>query len=373
MKIGVDARILTGSELRGMASYLMAVLNAWPDPEDSFVFFAEKPPETLQLKLFNSVEWRIIKSPKGSRIHIWDWCTLPRALGRERTDLFWSPANLCFPIRSVPQIVTIHDTLLQEYVVFKNRLDRIYFGFVQPFCSKYFVDDIITVSRFSAERIAHVFKFPRSRIHPVYNGTTKAFQGVPAKIINQKLREIGLWKKLFIYALGAESPWKNTLGLLNAFSIVHQILPDVHLVISGVQSRFAEKVKRECIMLNLTPNHVSVLGYVDDKIRDVLYSGARVFVYPSLFEGFGLPILEAMSKGVPVVASNAASIPEVTGHAAFLTDAADPRHLADAIITVLENGRLRQKLIQRGLQNIDRFTWAHCALCHHKIMRQVAK
>ena len=373
MRIGIDARVLTLPELRGMAAYLMAILKAWPAPDDCFVLFAEKIPNSGKWAIKNRVGWQVVPSPKGSRIHVWDWWALPRAVKKSlgTLDLFWSPANLTFPLQGVPQVVTIHDTLLQEQVKFKDPVDRAYYRCWGPWSTRQYAQGVITVSRFSADRINRVFRYPGAKIHVIYNGADLAHEPVNREKTDTVLSRSGVTRSSYVYALGAESPWKNTAGVLRAFARVHRYMPEITLVISGVQERFMAQVQSQCRQLGLGQGAVSLLGYVDQVTRDSLYAGAALFVYPSLFEGFGLPPLEAMSLGTAVVASNAASIPEVTGSAALLVDASDAGLLADAMMQVLRNRELRNRLIDRGRQRVSRFQWAISARRHWEVMSEL--
>lgn len=375
MRIGIDSRILTHPEMRGMASYLMCLLKAWPDSRDIFVLFSEQMQDQSRqrdLNIVNPVEWVEVKSPRGTRLHIWDWWALPRALAKNnrQLDVFWSPANLVFPLGNLSQVVTIHDTLLQEKVVFTDIFDRLYYRHLIPFFTKRFSTRVITVSHFSAHRIHKVFNYPKKKICTIHNGTTPRPGAMAKEAVQKELNRLGVSECPYIYSLGAESPWKNTLGLLKAFDRVQKKYPNLNLVISGIQDRYEATLRAECRGLGLSLRGVTLLGYVDSKVRDCLYTGASLFVYPSLFEGFGLPVLEAMSMGTPVVASNVASIPEVTGGGAVLVDASDPQQLADAIGHVLEQPELQKRLVLKGKKNINRFDWAVSASYHRRIMKK---
>ncbi len=376
MRIGIDARILTLPELRGMAAYLMEILKAWPEQKDSFVFFVEDAPVHESFALKNPVQWQVIPSPRGSRIHIWDWWALPRFLKQHPSmvDMFWSPANLTFPLNHLPQVVTIHDTLLQERVKFKDPIDRVYHQYWVPGITRYCAHGVITVSSFSAGRIKEIFHYPGTKIHVIPNGARLIHAPANRETTDSILACLGILPFSYVYALGAESPWKNTLGVLRAFARIHRCMPGISLVVSGVQERFMNRLQSECKQLGLDGDKAVVLmGYVDDMTRDSLYSGAILFVYPSLFEGFGLPPLEAMSQGTPVVASHAASIPEVVGQAALLVDASNPEALADAMVQVLQNKELRLDLMARGRRHIKCFQWETAARRHRQIMAEMIK
>jgi glycosyltransferase involved in cell wall biosynthesis len=283
MRIGVDARTLTLPEIRGMAAYVLDLLKVWPNSEDRFLLFAENPPRSEALDCPAAVSWRRVPSPRGSRFQVWDWCALPRAVRRERPDLLWSPANRAFPVPGIPQVVTVHDTLLQEKVAFADPVEGAYFRRITPLFLRGFADGIVTVSHFSAERIARVMGYPEQRIRVIHNGISppdRPFESRKAAL--RFLAERGIVDRDFIYALGAESPWKNTRGLLAAFREVSRRTPDAFLVVGGIQARAFDEFQGHCRALGIDGS-VKLTGFVSREIRDALYRAARLFVYPSLF------------------------------------------------------------------------------------------
>jgi len=259
MKIGIDARILTFPEIRGMASYLLSVLQNWPVTTDTFHLYTEEEPRPDRVDCPSVICWKKISSPPGNRIHIWDWFALPRALRSEGLDLFWSPANLVFPIRTI-QIVTIHDTLLQEKVRFSRWFDSFYYRSLTPYLAQRYAQQVITVSRFSAERIHHVLKIPENKIEVIYNGTSfldkgRAIESKPSKMCLDAIQRY----KRFIYTLGAESPWKNTLGVIDGFKLLHHIYPELGLIVSGLQDKAREETAQYCKKENI--KNIELLGY----------------------------------------------------------------------------------------------------------------
>lgn len=376
MKIGIDARTITLPEIRGMASYLLSIVGNWPVPDDQLVLFTEQPPRPEVFCGSPPVRliWRQIKGPRGNRFNVWDWYALPIAVRKySDLDLFWSPANRAFPLGGTPQLVTIHDTLLQEKVCFSDPFEHFYFRSITPFFLRKFANQVITVSQFSAGRIRQVLSYPEKQIAVIYNGASLPKQRYDSpEEARRFLADQGIVKKRFIYSLGAESPWKNTQGILNAFRYVLKVRPESFLVLSGIQDRARDRYERLCRETGLE-KAVIVLGFISNPLRDALYQGADVFIYPSLFEGFGLPPLEAMAMGAPVVASNAASIPEVTGQAAIMVDASEETLLAESILKMLSSDEMRQKYIQLGLANIQRFDWYVSARHHRRLMQKVAE
>lgn len=370
IRIGVDARTLTLPELRGMGSYLFHVLQAWTNAGDHFVLFTENPPRPDRLPRAEGMEWRQVSSPPGSRVQIWDWYALPGAVRREKLDIFWSPANRAFPLISKPQIVTVHDTLLQEKVFFSDSVESFYFRTCTPFLLRTFADAAITVSRFSAERIGKILRYPKRKIRVIPNGVSmpeRPFDSSRAAL--RFLSDQKIVGRDFIYALGAESPWKNTRGLLKAFQKVLPFVPDAFLVVSGIQGKAFESFVQYCRELGISKS-VKLMGFLNQKLRDALYQGATFFVYASLFEGFGLPPLEAMALGTPVLASNAASIPEATGSAAMQVDAADADAFAAAMVEMLREENKRRWYGSLGEKRVPLFRWDQSAREHREWMKE---
>ncbi|MDZ7295973.1 MAG: glycosyltransferase family 4 protein, partial [candidate division KSB1 bacterium] len=167
----------------------------------------------------------------------------------------------------------------------------------------------------------------------------------------------GLGDAPYVLSVGTLQPRKNYVRLIRAFTqLTNQ--PTNQLVIVGGRGWLYEETLAEA---EKYPDRVRILGFVDDDDLPALYRNAALFVFPSLYEGFGLPVLEAMACGVPVVCSNASSLPEVAGYAALLVDPLDTDGLAAAMARVLEDPDLRRGMIARGLDQAARFTWERAA------------
>lgn len=385
MRIAVDARVLGLPEQRGIGSYLCEVLAAWPEPADTFTLISPRPIPPERLRCPAGLDVLVVPEPRGSRFRVWDWWTLPRAVRGTRPDMLWSPANQAAPVDRLPQVVTIHDTLLQELVDHGSLLERVFHGTISPAWVRRYATRVATVSRFSKERVQAVFAVDTDRVRVIPNGAS-----LPARPFRDKAQAreylrtrsgqgrgaqehgpdhpsgYGRFDRPYVLSLGAESPWKNTEGVLRAFALVGRDAPGVDFVLAGVQERAREGFAALGRKLGLN-GRLMMFGFVDRLERDALYQGAELFVYPSLFEGFGLPPLEAMALDTPVVASNAASIPEVVGRAAVLADAGDAPSLAGSILHVLASPGVRSTLVAAGRKNIARFTWAEAAAAHRKL------
>ena len=372
MRIAVDAAVLTLPELRGIGSYLAEILASWPEPDDTFQLVVPRPIPKDRLSGPAHYEIVMPPEPRGSRFHVWRWRALPRAVRELAPDLLWCPANEAVPVQGPPQVVTIHDTLLQERVRHGSAIERFYHNRIAPWWVRRHADRIVTVSRFSRQRIQAVFGCDSRSIRVIPNGASLPSRPFPDKErARAYLRAQGLADRPFVLGLGAESAWKNTEGLLRAFARLASRAPEMDFVVAGVQRRALERFAALGRELGLN-GRLRLPGFVAPTDRDALYQGAEVFVYPSLFEGFGLPVLEAMALDTPVVASEAASIPEVAGQAARLADAADPEALARAILEVLRSPGLGPRLAEAGRDNVKRFQWAASARAHRDVFAESA-
>jgi len=163
----------------------------------------------------------------------------------------------------------------------------------------------------------------------------------------------------FIFALGALDPRKNTLGVLRSFAHLKQLTTvPIWIVVAGLTPEAKNKFHAVISEMNLD-GQVVLLGFIPEDELVALYNGAIVFVYPSLYEGFGMPVLEAMACGAPVITTTAGSIPEVAGNAALFIDPKSPEEIADAILRIISDAELRNLMIGKGFEQARRFSWAN--------------
>jgi glycosyltransferase involved in cell wall biosynthesis len=222
---------------------------------------------------------------------------------------------------------------------------------------------IATVSEYSRQDLLNIYKLTPEKVAVTYNGIGSSF--VPRPAVPNEAEEIrrrfGVSRD-FLLAVGSLQPRKNLVRLIRAYARLRGEREDFspQLVIVGrklwLASEIFDEVKRQ-----RWADDVILTGYVTDADLPALYRAARAFVYPSLFEGFGLPPLEAMACGTPVVTSDVSSLPEVAGDAALLIDPNDERALADALIEIVNNEGLRAELREKGIAQAKKFTWREAA------------
>lgn len=216
-------------------------------------------------------------------------------------------------------------------------------------------DHIIAVSGHTADQVANHLGFPRSRITVIHHGV-EALEPPPRPRCDQILRSIGV-SRPFVLHIGALQVRKNVGRVIGAFEAART---PGQLVLAGSRGFGAEGIL-ERVERSAVRDRIVLAGHVDDEERAALYNGASALLFPSLEEGFGLPVIEAFSVGLPVVASNVSALPEVAGDAAILVNPLDSDEIARALMRVLEDSELRSTLRRKGLARSKLFTWERCA------------
>lgn len=289
----------------------------------------------------------------GVQGHLWEQTVLPGKIG---DALLWSPANTG-PLRVTNQVLTICDLGSLEHPEWYSLLFATWYRWLTPELLRR-VRQVITISRYSQERILALAPIDQSKVTVVYPGVGDSFNPQPADEIARVRRELGLQTPHYLLSLAAIEPRKNLRRVLAAWSSCVARLPDdIWLVIAGASA--PRNVFRSFEMGELPPR-VHFAGFVADADLPALYSGALAFVYVSLYEGFGMPALEAMACGtVPIVSDNT-SLPEAVGDGGIYVDPFDPDQIAAAIERVVDDSALRATLRARAVQQSRRFSWA-CA------------
>lgn len=292
------------------------------------------------------------------------------------TKIIQEPLNLIFQLKldifhgladrlpwayRAKNIVTIHDigaaVLKDDYASkrFKDMMIKRY----DKMLNKKQADMVITVSEFTKKEILKHFSYPEGKIRVIYHGVKKIFRPQNETGVNSAKEKYGINNDYFIY-VGALNLRKNILRLLEAFKIFSQKNKTVDLVLAGNLSYGHEEISERIIKLKLD-GRVKMIGYLKNEELASLYGGAKALVFPSLYEGFGLPAVEAMACGTPVLASNTASMPEIAGNAACLVDPEDVSDIAKNLSVLAEDENLRKILREKGLERAKIFSWEKAA------------
>jgi glycosyltransferase involved in cell wall biosynthesis len=285
--------------------------------------------------------------------------------GKPLAEEYWPEAQIIYstcesyvPTRKARLVVTLHDAQIFEddalprrWLLYRERLKlKLTHGLV---CRK--ADLITTVSQHSAARLAHYFPKMRSRLRVVQNGVSPCFFSPVTAEGKRIVHELSLHDRPFVLLPGGLNHRKNAGLVLRAWPLIHEIHPEVQLVIAG-----------HCDPLYVAParslgDSVTLTGFVSDEALCALYDAAQVVWFPSLYEGFGLPVLEAMARGTPVVTSDTTSLPEVAGGAAVLVSPQSADENVGAVDHLLKDGGERDALGRRGKLRAQQFTWQRAA------------
>jgi glycosyltransferase involved in cell wall biosynthesis len=284
---------------------------------------------------------------------------IPMALRREHADLFHAPHYVLPPLIHCRSVVTIHDCI---HLMFPQYLPgRLAHGYAraQLWTAAHRSDRILTVSETSKLDILRRFRVPADKVTVVYNAIDERLSVPPVEEDFERVRARYQLKDPFALYVGNIKPHKNLERLIEAFHELRQetAFESLKLVIIGDEISRYQGLRR-AVHRHKLHKHVRFFGFVPLETLAVLYRLASVFVFPSLYEGFGLPPLEAMYFGTPVVTSNVSSLPEVVGDAAILVDPYSPGSIADGMRRALKDEDLRAWLRERGMARAREFSWA---------------
>jgi len=283
--------------------------------------------------------------------------SVPLALARARVDLFHAPHYVVSPLIRVPYVVTIHDCIHLRFPQYLPNRAALHYARTMMTLAARRAQRVLTVSQASKEDILHYLGVPAEKVEVIYNALDERLAAPPTDADMQRVRERFQLTSPFVLYTGNIKPHKNLDRLIEAYSILRRRgFEHTKLLIIGDEVSKYPMLRRLVHRFQLH-HHVRFLGFVPDATLASLYRLASAFVFPSLYEGFGLPPLEAMSAGAPVITSNVSSLPEVVGDAALLIDPMDAGAIADAMARVLGDESLRHELVRRGHERVKAFSW----------------
>jgi glycosyltransferase involved in cell wall biosynthesis len=285
---------------------------------------------------------------------------LPRILRRYQVDLLHSPHFLLPLICPCPAVVTIHDVIyLACREDLPSRLGRLYYHVMMAAAVR-LAKRVIADSEFSKRDMVRYLGADPVKIEVIYPGVSRDFQPINDPATLRAVRDRYDIKRDYVLYTGIYKPRKNHAGLLRAFQRFLSLGGDADLVVAGPVKEGEALLLRLASELGLSAR-LKLTGFVNDGELRSLYSGARLYACPSLYEGFGFTVLEAMACGAPVVCSPETSLPEVAGDAAYYANARDPQEFGEALFRVFTDSALRSALIAKGAENLTRFSWERTA------------
>jgi glycosyltransferase involved in cell wall biosynthesis len=358
MKIVVNTRLLIKDRLEGIGWFSYETLKriVQHHPEHQFYFIFDRT--YSKDFVFSKNVTPLVFSPPARHPFlylIWFEWVLPRVLKKVNADLFITPDGYLSLNTKTPTLQVVHDINYEHYPQFIPLIARWYLQWFFPKFIKR-ADRIVTVSEFSKQDIVNHYGYNESKIDIVYNGANEIFSPVHTDIIQQTRSLFSNGKPYFFY-VGSLHPRKNIINLLAAFDqFKTSTQSDMKLLIAGkaywwnadMEKGYKKIIHKEDIIFT---------GRVDSETLKNLMASAYALTYVSLFEGFGIPILEAMYCDVPVITSNTSSMPEVGGNAAIYVDPTNISSISDALTKLWTDKPLRNNLIEKGRIQRNKFSW----------------
>ncbi|MEB0025581.1 glycosyltransferase family 1 protein [Pseudomonas sp. MH9.2] len=338
--IVINARFLT-QELRGVQRFAEQICLALKQMRDDVVFVAPHG-----IKMHESAKALEVQCIGRNSGHLWEQLDLPLYLRRQGNPLLVSLCSTA-PLMYGNQIATHHDITYVRHPESYTRAFRTLYRVMTPILLMR-IKALLTVSNFSKGEISQFYNYPESKIFVVPNAVSDDFQPGPPLTNKQN----------YLLAVSSPSAHKNFSRMIEAF-LTLRTQEDLQLHIVGAASEIFSDPSLQ--RLASSDPRIHFLGRLSDTELIAQYQGATAFVFPSLYEGFGIPPLEAQACGCPVLAANAASIPEVLQASALYFDPLDVGHIASAMERILTDISLRQSLRRRGLNNVTRFSWEDSA------------
>ena len=365
MKIGIEGQRLFRKKKHGMDMVALELIRNLQliDTENEYVLFIK--PDTDHTAIKETANFKIVEIGTGF-YPLWEQFALPKAAKKAGCQLLHCTSNTAPVFTSIPLVVTLHDIIYMESSFLKilkgsgtnyQKFGNAYRRLVVPWIIKK-SRKIITVSHFEKNRIGQFFGISGDkRLEAVYNGVSRHFKPVTDAFELQRVKTLYNLPNRFFFFLGNTDPKKNTKGTLRAFSdYLAKTGNDIHLVMLDYDRYELEQLLEEIGDTELI-HRIILTGYVVNTDLPSIYCQSEVFLYPSLRESFGIPMLEAMACGVPVITSNTSSMPEVAGDAAMLTNPYEPAEITTAMIQLTSDKKLRSDLIQKGFEQAAKFSW----------------
>ncbi len=365
MIIGIEGQRLFREKKHGMDMVALELIRNLQklDSVNEYVLFI-KPDKDVSA-ITESDNFRIVKL-QGGFYPLWEQIALPKAAKEAGCQLLHCTSNTAPIFTSIPLVVTLHDIIYMESSYLKilrgsgtwyQKFGNLYRKLVVPRIVKK-GRKIITVSNFEKNRISQFFGMKNDdRLAAVYNGVSEHFKPITDQKELKRVKDKYNLPDHFFFFLGNTDPKKNTKGTLLAFSnYLKRTQQDTKLVMLDYDLKELEKLLDEIGNKDLFSN-IKLTGYVVNTDLPAIYSQSEVFLYPSLRESFGIPMLEAMACGTPVITSNTSSMPEVAGNAALLIDPFNPDEITDAMIKINSDLSTRSDLTKKGFEQSAKFSW----------------
>lgn len=367
MKIAIDTHFVTSEHATGNRTYIAELVQAMINIDNlhNFILYAiQESPFYHQYDDNERVKVRYVLSPNGI---VRNFFSIPKAVAEDEPDV----VHLLFIVPifiNCPVVLTVHDLFYvhqQNLTLYQRLIGKLTMWSIPR------AEKIITISEYSRQDILRSCRIVPSKIMSVSLGIDKRFTQIKnCEVVKEKF---GILRDYILYVGRTEDPRKNLMTLIDAYAALKsKKLIVEQLVIAGRHGKGSEILFKRVIELKLESD-VLFPGIVTDSDLPSLLSGAKLFVYASSFEGFGLPVLEAMACGVPVITSNVTSLPEVAGEAAIMVSPENVKELEMAMSCVIDDSNLQKRMRENGLKRVQSYYWETVAASTLKIYEKAVE
>lgn len=371
MRIAVNTRFLLSSKMEGFGWYTYEIVKRMVQehPEHTFIFFFDRPYD--EKFIFGENVIPVVLKPQARHpilFKIWFNRSVTKALKKYHADVFFSPDGYLSLKTTVKQIAVIHDINFEHFPEDIPRSSRNYLRTFFPLFAKK-AQQIITVSQYSKDDIEKTYHIPTDKINVVWNGASEVFKPVSQEEASA-IRSVYTGGKPYLLFVGALHPRKNVNRLIEAFQLMKTANPSnqYQLLIVG-EAMFSNKDEQLGISEGFK-SEVHFTGHLALNDLAQVMAAASVFTFVPYFEGFGIPLVEAMKSGTPILSGNRTSLPEVAGDAALFCDPFNTEDIADKMITICNNENLRKELSKKGIERGKLFSWDKAAQEAWKIIEK---
>ena len=387
MKVGIDIRVLMDEYYSGVSEYtanLLSAIFALDKKNEYKLFYNSWHNLDKRLGIWNGENVTVIARHIPNKIFnyfyqkLLAYPKLDQVLGG--VDVFLSPHfNFTCLSRRTKKIITVHDLSFLRYPEFFSARKNFWHRALRVKKNLQTADKIIAVSENTKNDIIELSGVPAEKIRVIYSGNNA---NAKVEAANESMSEVeakdfltnhNLTGRIILY-LGTIEPRKNIVGLIKAYNELrdkNELFKDIKLVLAGAHGWKEEKIYKEW-RISPYQDDIIFLGYISQKEKDILYKKASVFVYPSYYEGFGFPPLEAMTYGLPVICSNVSSLPEVVADAALMINPFVPEEITTALEMILTDETLRQSLVIKGRARAQFFSWEKTAAEYLEVFKELS-
>jgi glycosyltransferase involved in cell wall biosynthesis len=365
MIIGFEAQRIFRPNKHGMDMVALELIKHIQEIDKNNTYYVYiKPDKDICLQESENVKIRLVKA----RSYIlWEQIALPLAIKKDHCDVLHCTSNTAPLFTSTPIILILHDVIFLEKSIFRllssggtlyQKMGNLYRRFLIPFLIKK-VKLLVTVSQYEKKKISDVIKKIKTPINVIYNGVGEHFKVISDRnVLDEKKEQYGLPDK-FIFFMGNTDPKKNTINVLKAYSLLVKMI-DIPLVMIDYPKNELINICDE-IGDKALYDKIILTGYIPNTDLPYIYNLCSVFLYPSIRESFGIPIIEAQSCGATVITSNTSSMPEVAGEGAIVVNPLKPEEISTNILKALNNSIVTENVKKKGIENAKHFSWNEAA------------